>query len=103
MVTEALVDKGQRTWGETLGGCGLGGHRPREEAEEHCHRWYVCVCVCMSASLHTCASSLLGLRLLYFLLSLRCDVGQASSCHLPLRRFCFLPMDHWKSPCGPRN
>ena len=98
MVTEALVDKGQRTWGEMLGGSGLGGRHPQKRLRSMamggmCVCVHVCVHVCVCVCVRT--SSLLGLMLLYFLLSLECDGGQASSCHLPFCRFCFLPMDHW--------
>ena len=113
MVTEAMVDKGQRTWGETLGGSRLGGHRPQKRLRSMamggtCVCVHVCVhmCLCMHVCVYACvcmcvcvcvrarANSLLGLMVL-FLLSLKCDGGQASSCHLPFYRFCFLPMDHW--------
>ena len=51
--------------------------------------------------MHT--SSLLGLMLLYFLLSLEHDGGQASSCHLPFCRFVSFPWIIGNLPCGPRN
>ena len=61
MVMEALVDKGQRTWGEMLGGFGLGGHRPQKRLRSMamsgtCVCVHVCVhmCLCMHVCVYAC-------------------------------------------------
>ena len=63
MVTEALVDKGQRTWGEMLGGSGLGGRHPQKRLRSMamggmCVCVHVCVHMCVCMCVHVCAHKL---------------------------------------------
>ena len=51
MVTEALVDKGQRTWGEMLGGSGLGGRHPQKRLRSMAMGG---MCVCVHVYVHVC-------------------------------------------------
>ena len=53
MVTEALVDQGQRTWGEMLGGSGLGGHHPQKRLRSMAMGG-TCACVYVRVCMHVC-------------------------------------------------